>query len=198
MLLSDLLSNNDIYGTADPKEIRILSVCDNTRDLLPGALFIARKGDFFSPADHLHEIEESGAAALLLAHNTPLPSTSIPCFYTEDIRACGEKIFETYYKNPAKDLRLFAVTGTNGKTSTALILTHFFEASGIKSGYIGTLGAHLGGKIISEANGITTPDTGELYAYLRQFADAGVKNVVMDCVPIFTEWYTARAVHRQK
>jgi len=180
MLLSQILSKTGVYSEADPSKIEILSVCDDTRYQVEGALFILREGNSFSPQAHIQEIEDGGAVALLLPRDAPTPRTSLPCFYSDDILATAEEAFEKYYGTPGKHLRLFAVTGTNGKTSTALILKHLFEASGIKSGYIGTLGIYLGDELISPPNGMTTPEPRILYKVLHEFAKVGVKNVVLE------------------
>lgn len=180
MLLSDLISKTGIYGKADSSKITITDVCDDTRELVRGALFIAIHGKHFSPLSHIDEIEKSGAAALLLSSSETPPKTNIPCFFADDIREAASAVWEKYYGDPAKNLRLFAVTGTNGKTSTAMILAHFFNSAGINTAYIGTLGIYLGDTLWEENEGMTTPPPHRLYRILHALLLLGVQNVVIE------------------
>lgn len=180
MLLSDLISKTGIYGEADPTKITIKAVCDDTRDLLPGALLIAMRGEHFSPISHWDEIEKSGVAAVLLSSFETPPKTNIPCFFSDDIREAASAVWEKYYGDPAKNLHLFAVTGTNGKTSTAMILSHFFNSAGIKTAYIGTLGIYLGDTLWEANDGMTTPPPHRLYRLLHALLLLGVQNVVIE------------------
>ena len=65
-----------------------------------------------------------------------------------------------YFENPAKELKTIAITGTKGKTTTVAMIRSILEASGIKTGTIGTLGILFGDKIFKTAN--TTPESYEI------------------------------------
>ena len=120
MYLSDLLPQNGIQGTHEPESIVISGVAEHTAKLKEGMLFIAKRGTRTDATHLLDEIEAKKAAAILLAHDTILPrKTSLPCFYAEDLALAEAEIWERYYGDPAAKLRIFGVTGTNGKTGTA-------------------------------------------------------------------------------
>ena len=182
MKLSDLLPREGIYGTISPDSLEIHGVCDHTKKIRSGDLFIVKCGIHTNPLLFLDEIEEKGAAALLLAEGTPLPrKTELPCFYAQDLAITEAKIWEKYYGDPAASLRLFAVTGTNGKTSTAKFLSHILNTANIPTGYIGTLETTLGGTVITDEEcTMTTPSARLLYKRLSTLAGLGAQAAVIE------------------
>lgn len=183
MLLSQLFSDMKITGSIPPDYIDINGVCEHTNEIVPGVLFLCKRGTHTDAADFLDEIERRGAVALLRDEQHPLPRPSrIPCFYTRDMAYAEAKIWSRFYREPERSLRLIAITGTNGKTSTALFLHHILNSAGIPTGYIGTLGA-LGAhnEVIHRAEcSNTTPTAQFLYEYFRRFVNSGVTTVVLE------------------
>ncbi|WCL47982.1 UDP-N-acetylmuramoyl-L-alanyl-D-glutamate--2,6-diaminopimelate ligase [Leptospira sp. GIMC2001] len=80
--------------------------------------------------------------------------------------------------HPSKNLKIFAVTGTNGKTSVTHILYHFSMTLGIKSGVIGTVNARFGTETID--TGYTTPEPSLLQKILRAMVDDEIEFVFME------------------
>lgn len=182
MKLSELLPDEGIQSKSDPRQIEITCVCDHTDDIVRGALFVAIRGTHIDPISLLDVIEEKGAAALLLPVDVDLPRPPrIPCFFAKELPALVPKLWARYYREPSKGLRLFAVTGTNGKTTTALILTHLLNSAGIPTAYIGTLGTSFQGKSsVDRECGMTTPSAHHLQRRLRMLADDGASAVVLE------------------
>ena len=87
-----------------------------------------------------------------------------------------------YYDHPARRLRLAAVTGTNGKTTTVGMLRHLLDDAEGPSASIGTLGVLVGseGREFPGGSGLTTPGPVELQRVLRALVDAGVRTVAME------------------
>lgn len=182
MKLSDLLPQTGIKGTCNPETITVSGVCEHTEQLKQGELFIAKKGARTDAAKLLDEVETAGAAAILLEREAELPRKAIlPCFYAENLIQAEAEIWERYYGDPASKLRVFGVTGTNGKTGTAEFLAHILNEGGIPTGYIGTLGTRFGADELRDAClTMTTPPLGVLYKQLRQLVDRGAQAVVME------------------
>ena len=181
MRLSDLLPKEGVFGEYDPSLITVSGVCTHTEKLQKGMLFIAKRGARTDATKLLDKIEEKGAGALLLEENTTLcRETKIPCFYAKNITLTEAKIWERYYGDPAKNLRIFGVTGTNGKTSTAEFLTHIFNTAGIPTAYIGTLGTRFKDTVIASGDTMTTPPAEALYRTLRELVDLGARALVME------------------
>ena len=182
MKLSTVLPDAGIRSEISPNQIEICGVCDHTDKIEKGWLFIAKCGAKTNPLDLLDLIESKGTAAILLEEGTTLPrKTQLPCFYAKDLALTEAALWEKYYGNPSASLRLFGVTGTNGKTSTAKFLSHLLNAASVRTGYLGTLETTLGDEAIQdEESTMTTPSARLLYKRLRALADLGAKAVVME------------------
>jgi UDP-N-acetylmuramoyl-L-alanyl-D-glutamate--2,6-diaminopimelate ligase len=88
------------------------------------------------------------------------------------LKAASGLIAAAYYEQPSQALDVVAITGTNGKTSTAWWLAHALQNAGKRCAIVGTLGVGEVGHL--EATGMTTPDPVLLQARLRDMVDAGV------------------------
>lgn len=95
-----------------------------------------------------------------------------------DVRKQYIDLAETTYAIKNCVLDVIGVTGTNGKTSCSRLLAQAFDLLGEQAAVIGTLGA--GFLSACEQTGCTTPDMLTIHRYIRQFADAGAKHVVME------------------
>lgn len=88
-----------------------------------------------------------------------------------DLKAAAAPIAAAYYGNPSRQLQTIAITGTNGKTTTAWWLAQALGKLNRKCGIVGTLGIGLPDALVF--NGLTTPDPVLLQQQLRRFADDG-------------------------
>ncbi len=95
--------------------------------------------------------------------------------------ACGA-IADEWFGHPGRELQVVAVTGTNGKTSTAWWTAAASRTLGQRAGVIGTLGVGEPPHIV--ATGLTTPDAVTLHATLRQLADAGCRACAIEASSI--------------
>ena len=101
--------------------------------------------------------------------------------YTDLKQACGP-IADAYFESPSQNLQMLAVTGTNGKTSTAWWLSHALSRAGQRCAVVGTLG--MGEAHQLHITGMTTPDPLQLHAQLRQWVDDGVKACAIEASSI--------------
>ena len=101
--------------------------------------------------------------------------------YTDLKQACGP-IADAYFESPSQNLQMLAVTGTNGKTSTAWWLSHALSRTGQRCAVVGTLG--MGEAHQLHITGMTTPDPLQLQAQLRQWVDDGVKACAIEASSI--------------
>jgi UDP-N-acetylmuramoyl-L-alanyl-D-glutamate--2,6-diaminopimelate ligase len=100
----------------------------------------------------------------------------------DGLKAASGLIAAAYYEQPSKALDVVAITGTNGKTSTAWWLAHAMQNAGQRCALVGTLGVGELGQL--EVTGMTTPDPVLLQAKLRNMADAGVKACAIEASSI--------------
>ena len=175
MKLSQLIQGLPLEnrGAGDPE---ITGVTCDTRTLRPGGLFAALPGTREDGADYIAAALDRGAAAILC--RTP-PETPGPWLATEEPRRTYALLCRTWFGNPAAELTLVGVTGTNGKTTTTYLLKTVLEAVlGVKAGLIGTNRNLVGDRALPARR--TTPDPWELYRLLDGMRSAGCSHVVME------------------
>lgn len=107
-------------------------------------------------------------------------SNIIPEDLKRRIRIFKSFIGAVRYGFPARKLKLIGVTGTSGKSTTANLIYHILQSSGLSAGVISTVGAMAGNKIVDTGFHVTTPDPIDLQKYLRFMVKRKVKYVVVE------------------
>lgn len=149
--------------------------------------FIAWPGLATDGRSHVNGALAAGAAACLVEH------AGVQAYgFSGDrvatyagLKAVTGPIAAAYFGAPAEDLQMVAVTGTNGKTSTAWWLAQALSRLGRTCGMVGTLGIGTPGAMV--ANGLTTPDPVLLQQQLRHFVDDGFSTCVLEASSIGLE-----------
>ena len=173
MKLSQLFS---AIGADCPRDGDITALACDSREVVPGALFVAMEGSHTDGRAYIGEALRRGAAAVVC--RPPLPE-GVNGAAVDDPRRALALLASCFYRHPARSLSLIAVTGTKGKTTTACMLREIFAAAGHKTGMIGTLGAYIGRAPLADLPN-TTPEPITLHRLLRQMADEGCSHVVME------------------
>jgi len=156
----------------------ITGVTTDTRRLSPGMLFCAVRGVHEDGHRYVVEAMRSGAAAALVEAPVDVP---LPQVVIRHGRLAAAAAAAAWFGHPGRDLRLFGVTGTNGKGSTVAVLRHL-RAAIEPTGAIGTLGAQApDGRVVeSEAGVLTTPGPMGLQQALATLRAAGARAVAME------------------
>ncbi len=178
MLLSKLLSNVENVEYKNFKDIDILSICDNTKEVKAGALFCCVVGEKYDAHNYVKVIAEYGCKAFLVEYFINGLGDDIIQIKVDSVRKQMCKVASNFYDNPAKKMDLIGVTGTNGKTSITFILKNAFEKLKLKVGVIGTTGYYIGNAKYETK--LTTPDVLDLYKIFNQMVAEGVEVVVME------------------
>ncbi len=156
----------------------VTGITDDTRSLLPGNIFICVKGGSFDGHTAAAEMLEKGAAAVVCSHDLGLGNRQI---ITPDTRKLYGLLAAAWFDHPEKRLILVGITGTNGKTTLASMISHILSFTGEKTGLIGTTGVFIGEKAVPRDDSTpTTPKVSELYKLFREMADSGCKYCVME------------------
>ncbi len=156
-------------------DIEISNVCADSRRVQKGDLFICTPGMRMDAHRFAPQAVESGAAALLVERELPLP---VPQVIVEDARSATSYVAAQFHGNPAKRMRMLGITGTKGKTTTSFLLKSILEEAGMKVGLIGTVCSMIGEETIPAK--LTTPDPIETQEMLARMADAGCDCVIME------------------
>ena len=176
MKLKELLKNIPVLEcTADP-ELEIGAVHYDSRKVTEGSLFVAVTG-FASDGNRFIPMALSkGAVAVVTAKK---PEGEVPYILVESDRMALALLGCNFYGHPAKSMTMIGVTGTNGKTSTTLLLKQVLEqVLGAKVGLIGTMANMVGDEVIPTER--TTPESFDLQALFGRMRDAGCTHVVME------------------
>ncbi len=173
-----VLRAHDLLVAAPPDDPALDSLTVDSREVGPGALFIAVRGVVSDGHDYVLRALDRGAAAVVVESAV---EATVPVVVVHDGRRAAQRLAEHWFGYPANTLDLVGITGTNGKTTTTALLRHLCNRHG-DAGSIGTLGAFdgAGHAIASSAGSLTTPGPVDLQATLRGLLEAGVRTVVME------------------
>jgi UDP-N-acetylmuramoyl-L-alanyl-D-glutamate--2,6-diaminopimelate ligase len=155
-------------------DVDITGIATDSRSVRPGDLFVALPGSRTQGLVHVPDALERGAVAVC----APAPVYGVPTLLAGNPRRALAALAAAFHGFPAHELPLIGITGSLGKTSTALLLEAALRASGIRAGVIGSLGVRLDGE--ARSTGMTTPEAPEIHAALRRFVDAGAGAAVME------------------
>ena len=161
------------------EKIYVTGVAHDSREVLPGNIFICIKGKKNDGFSYIKEAEKRGAR-VIICENTYNYKLKNAVFVTvKNIRKTYAQVISNMYGNPSEKMKIVGVTGTNGKTTVCLMIAAGIKAAGKKCAVIGTLGAYFEGKK-TDTDTLTTPDPELLYKLLKEYADAGAEYVVME------------------
>ncbi len=160
-----------------PQTIELIT--EDSRGVAAGALFLAVRG---AERDGHEYLDRAASAGAVLAVVDDPSRCSLPSLVVTDTRRAAAVAAAAFYGEPAKELRLVGVTGTNGKTTTVGMLRHLLDEPGARCASIGTLGVLIGseGTALDGGSGLTTPGPVELQRLLRTLHDSGVRTVAME------------------
>ena len=153
----------------------ITDVCIHSDAVEPGALFVALRGERSDGADYIAQALDRGAVCIV----TERAVENCPCVVVSDARAALAKLAKAWYGDPASQMKIVGITGTNGKTTTTHLLKEIIERClGVRVGLIGTNHVLIGDEVLPAER--TTPDALTLMRLFRRMADAGCAYVVME------------------
>ncbi|HEX6898523.1 MAG TPA: UDP-N-acetylmuramoyl-L-alanyl-D-glutamate--2,6-diaminopimelate ligase [Thermoanaerobaculia bacterium] len=178
MRLSELVDGLPVSGSfgADP-EVR--GVEHDSRAVRPGDLFVALPGVRFDGRAFAAAAVKAGAVAVV----GPEPGDAaagldVPWLVAPEPRFALGPLAARVYGHPDREMLLAGVTGTNGKSTVATLMTAVFEAAGVPAGFLGTLGYRFRDQ--TYAGGHTTPEASEFFRILRRMKDDGAGAVAME------------------
>lgn len=157
MILSELLRGVDILASTAGLTTEITGVSYDSRKTKPGDLFVAMTGYETDGHRFIPMALEKGAACVLCQQK---PAADVPYVRTSDSRAALAQVGRNWYGDPAAQMTLAGVTGTNGKTTTTYLVQSIVEHAGKRCGVIGTVGVRIGG--VREKAERTTPESPDL------------------------------------
>ncbi|MDP3968649.1 MAG: UDP-N-acetylmuramoyl-L-alanyl-D-glutamate--2,6-diaminopimelate ligase [Nocardioides sp.] len=161
-------------------DVRVTGVTLASQRTTPGDLYAGLPGARAHGADFAADAIGRGAVAVLTdaAGQDRLGGVDVPVLVVESPRDVLGALAAEVHDHPARALRLVAVTGTQGKTTTTRLLEGALEAVGTRAGVVGTVGTRIAGADVASA--LTTPEAPDLHALFAQMRDAGVDTCAME------------------
>ena len=170
--------------------IDICGISADSRTVQPGYLFAALAGVEADGRSFVGQAIENGAAAILtqepMVASVPVVTSDNP---RRDLALMAARFFEVQPPHIA------AITGTNGKTSSAVFLRQLFAAANYKAASLGTLGIDMGGGVIEATLDHTTPEPVRLHAALRDLVAHQVTHLAMEASSHGLAQYRLDGVH---
>jgi UDP-N-acetylmuramoyl-L-alanyl-D-glutamate--2,6-diaminopimelate ligase len=176
--LSDLIDGlafTELQGSAD---VEITSVAFDSRQVIPGSMFVAVKGTVVDGHDYIEQAIKKGAIAIICEDLPAHTAGEVDFLMVADSGKALSLVAANFYDNPSAQLKLVGVTGTNGKTTIATLLYQLFRDLGYKCGLLSTVENQINGKVIPSTH--TTPDPIELNRLLEEMVAQGCDYCFME------------------
>ena len=177
MKLTHLLEGLKEYDLTGDPEQEIEGLAYDSRQIKPGHLFVALQGHALNGHHYLADAVQNGAVALVGEKFSSLKG-NLTKVRVPNSREALSKLAARFYEYPFRGMNLIGITGTNGKTTTSYLLESILTAAGKTPGVIGTINYRYLGK--THAAPVTTPESLDLMGFLREMADAGVTDVIIE------------------
>src|SRR5215469_14613290 len=139
-------------------------------------MFVALRGEKTDGHQFIGHAIDKGASVIVAEREHKDPR--VTCLLVGNTRTALADLSATFYGHPARRLKLAAVTGTNGKTTTTFLIKHICENAGLRCGLIGTVRYEIGERILPAIR--TTPESLDLQELLAQTVNAGCKAAAME------------------
>jgi UDP-N-acetylmuramoyl-L-alanyl-D-glutamate--2,6-diaminopimelate ligase len=177
MELRELLAGADVVEIKGDARIEITGLAYDSRQATAGTLFFAYPGATVDGHAYAQAAIDAGATAVVCERELELAPFVVQAEVT-DARAAMAHAAVRFYDDPTAEVRVIGITGTNGKTTTAFLVRHILERTGVQTGLLGTVKRVVGG--VDEQVERTTPEAIDLQRTFRRMADAGDRACAME------------------
>jgi UDP-N-acetylmuramoyl-L-alanyl-D-glutamate--2,6-diaminopimelate ligase len=157
MKLSALLSSCKVSELVGNTEQDITGICFDSRKVSASSMFIATVGTVVDGHQFITSAIEKGASVIVCEKLPKKLDATVTYVVVDNSSRVMGLIAAAYYQHPSKKLKLVGVTGTNGKTTVATLLSNLFQELGYKVGLLSTVENKINNTVIPSSH--TTPDS---------------------------------------
>ena len=166
-------------GIETKLEFVFSGITSDSRTVEAGDLFVALPGSKGHGASYVDEVAASGAVGVITDKaGAEIIGRKLPVIILTDPRRMLGDICSWFYGSPSNSLNVVGITGTNGKTTTAIILNQILKIAGKSTGLIGTNGIEIGPEKLVAS--YTTPEASELQSLLATMSERHISHVAME------------------
>jgi UDP-N-acetylmuramoyl-L-alanyl-D-glutamate--2,6-diaminopimelate ligase len=187
MQWSEVIAAVRVIETAGRRDIEVRGVQYDSRRVSAGDVFVAMRGETTDGNRYIDAAIRKGAAAVVtdslevfvdLREQQPELAVALVDRDANGGRRALAEVSAAVFGSPEKILKISAVTGTNGKTTTAFLLEQMLRSVGRKCVLIGTIETHVGDEVRESEH--TTPESRDVLALFAEGVRAGCTEVVME------------------
>jgi len=175
MQLERLIAALAPTGVVGGGALEIRELAYDAREVPRDSLFFCVPGTRTDGHELATEAVARGAAALVVERRLQL---DVPQFVVRSVREAMPRAAVEFFGDPTAELPVAAITGTNGKTTTAFLLGSILTAAGRPSGLLTNIERRVGGEV--REVGLNTPESIDLQRLFRQMIAAGDRACVME------------------
>ncbi len=177
MNFNELISLCDPIEVSGPEPHAIGALVQDSRRVETGSVFIAVKGTQVDGHAFINNAIEKGAS-VIICEDEFYTEESVCVVKVANTRALIGPVAQAFEGNPAENLSLIGITGTNGKTTVATLTWQVLQALGVNTSLLTTVAKRIGDEVIDSR--LTTSDPIELAADMRRMLEAGSTHLVME------------------
>lgn len=192
MILEKVIAGSGVIAIEGNPHAEISSVCNDSRKVAHGSLFIAVKGFASDGHTYIATAIGKGACAIVCedmdmarSQAAQAGAEGITLVQVKSSRHALAIIAANFYDNPSEKLTLVGITGTNGKTTTVTLLHRMFTALGYNCGLLSTIANYVGNRGTEAVN--TTSDPITINSLMSEMVDAGCEYCFMEVSSIGVE-----------
>lgn len=178
-LLPKLFKQVPVETVSPVPVIYIRGIALDSREVRPGDLFVALSGGLTDGHRFIPQAIRNGAVAILGDHGDV--NSTVPYIQVKgSTRRAMAYLAAALHGFPAHKMTMIGVTGTDGKTTTTMMIHRILANAGIRTGMISTVSAVIGGEERDTGFHVTTPESPAIQSYLADMVTAGVTHVVLE------------------
>ena len=178
--LLSLLQNVDVLEIRGLENPEIQGLAYDSRDVKTGYIFFALKGLHTDGHNYIEAAVKQGAVAIIYSDEPTTYNPDITYVRVGDSRFVMAPVSSAFYGNPSEKMKVIGVTGTNGKSTTVLMIYQLLNMAGLKAGFISTVSFDTGSGPVKNHYRQSTPEATEIQKLLYEMHQRGCTHVVIE------------------